>query len=574
MSIPKHALPIMGFVLLLLSGGVALAQAITVPETNAPGVVELIRDNRITATFCIIGLGLLLGSVRVFGISLGSSGVIFVAIAFGAWGAEMPSELGNFGLVLFVYCIGLAAGPGFFRAFHRQGPRLAKLSTLIVATGAVTTGLCAMWLGISAAMAAGVFAGAMTSTPGLAAALNVFEQMDPQLAPDVSVGYGIAYPFGVIGVVLFVQLLPRLLGRDIDEEARKLGSGDNEEKTIKRALIEVRNPSVFGRPIEEVRFVRVSHCQISRVLREGKLRPINPQVTFEEGMLVLAVGDEDHLQDLSDFLGRASDKPYIIDTESERLQVVATSRDVVGKKLRYLNLINSYGITISRIIRHDMGFVPDADTVIYRGDVLFAVGEPDQLQEFANFAGHRVRVLDETDLISLSVGVVAGVLLGVMPIVLPGGSTFQLGLAGGPMLVALLLSHFGGIGRIRGHMPRAARLLMTEIGLVFFLAYAGAQAGARFGQIIQSDGPLLLLMGALVTLVPMIAGYFYARFVLKLNFLETLGGTCGSMTSTPGLGAITNKTDSEIPTVSYAAAYPVALILMTLSAKLLVTLLR
>ena len=573
MKLLKHALPTVGLLFLLLSATAALAQAAGVPENNAPGIVELFRDNRITATFAIIGLGLLLGSIQFKGISLGSSGVIFVAIAFGAWGASLPSELGNFGLVLFVYCIGLAAGPGFFRAFSTQGPRLAKLSVLIVAAGAATTAACAVGFGVSAAMATGVFAGAMTSTPGLAAALGVFEQTAPQFAPDVSVGYGVAYPFGVIGVVLFVQLLPRLLGRDLDEEARKCGSGESGGKTITRALIEVHNPSVFGKAVHEVRFVRSSHCQISRVLRDGKMRPITPDIAFEEGMCILAVGDADHLQDLTDFLGRASDRPFLLDTESERLQIVATSREVVGKKLRYLNLINRYGITISRIIRQDIGFVPDADTVILRGDVLFAIGEPDHLQEFATLAGHRVRVLDETDLISLSVGIVAGVLLGVMPIMLPGGGTFQLGLAGGPMLVALLLGHFGGIGRIRGHMPRAARLLMTEIGLVFFLAHAGARAGERFIGILQSHGAVLLVMGALVTLVPMVAGYLYARFWLKLNFLQTLGGTCGSMTSTPGLGAITSKTDSEIPTVSYAAAYPVALILMTLSAKLLVSLL-
>ncbi len=560
------------FALLLLTFACAAAgfaaESETPPDEAPASLPRLLLDHPITAVFAVIGLGMLLGSVKIYGVSLGSSGVIFVAIVFGAFGCTLPKELGNFGLVLFVYCVGLSAGPSFFRAFFRSGAELAKLSVLVVASGAAVTVAFALLAGVPAALASGVFAGALTSTPGLAAALSLLND-----DPAASIGYGIAYPFGVIGVVLFVQLLPRLLRADLEAEGRKQAASDPDRARIQRMLIEVLNPSVMGRKVHEVPFVNASRCQISRVLQGERLVPIAPDSAFGQGMHVFAVGHEDRLRDLADFLGRRSDRRYYVDTASELMQVVATSPEVVGKSLRELNLINKFGITISRIVRQDIGFIPDADTLVQRADVLYAVGEPEHLKEFAAFAGHRTRVLDETDLISLSAGIIAGVLLGMTPVALPGMKPFTLGLAGGPLLVALVLGHFGGIGRIRGHMPRAARLLMTEAGLVFFLAAAGAKAGEGFLDVLRAHGPLLLFMGALVTTLPMAAGYVFARKVLKLSLLETLGGICGSMTSTPGLGALASHTDSDATAISYATAYPVALILMTVFAQIIVAVL-
>lgn len=538
-------------------------------QESAPASLwDLFLSHPIIAVFAIIGLGVLLGRVKVYGVSLGSSGVIFVAIVFGALGCVLPRELGNFGLVLFVYCVGLGAGPSFFRAFFRQGADLAKLSVVLLLAGAVSVILFAKLAGVSASLSSGIFAGALTSTPGLAAAMSVAQE--PAV---VSVGYGVAYPFGVIGVVLFVQLLPRILGYDLDAEGRKQAAKDPNRKRIERVLIEVHNPSLIGRRIHEVHFIDGSHCQVSRVLRGDRLVPISAETVFEDGQHVLAVGEEDRLQDIIDFLGHKSDRSYFLDSASQLMQVVVTSPEVVGKSLRELNLINEFAVTITRIVRHDVSFVPNKDTVVQRADVLYAVGEAPSLRSLAAFVGHRTRVLDETDLISLSLGIIAGVLLGMMPIALPGTRGFTLGLAGGPLLVALLLGHVGGIGRIRGHMPRAARIAMTEIGLVFFLASAGVKAGESFIEVVRLQGPILLLMGAIATTLPLLIGYVFARRVLKLSLLDTLGGICGGMTSTPGLGAITGKTDSEAPAISYATAYPVALILKTILVQFIIAVL-
>lgn len=537
------------------------------PVSPHRSLLDVIIGHPIVSVFVIIGLGLLIGRVRVYGVSLGTSGVIFAAIAFGALGASLPKELGNFGLVLFVYCVGLGAGPGFFRAFARHGVSFAKLSIVLVGTGALLVVLMAWLLGVPASLAAGVFTGALTSTPGLASALSALHD-----DPAVSIAYGIAYPYGVIGIVLFVQILPRVLGCDLEAESRK-HEANPARRRIHRALIEVQNPNVVGRRIHEVLFIGGSHCQISRVLMGDRLVPVNSETVFETGQHVLAVGEEDRLQDIIDFLGKRSDHRFFVDTASEFMQVVVTSTNVIGKTLRQLNLINKFGVTISRVIRNDVGFVPGPDAVIQRADVLYAVGEPASLKDFAEFAGHRARVLDETDLISLSVGIVAGVLLGMTPIALPGTKAVTLGLAGGPLLVALVLAHFGGIGRVRGHMPRAARLLLMECGLVFFLASAGSKAGHDFIPVLMSHGIQLVLMAVVVKTAALTVGYLFAARVLKLNILEALGGICGGMTSTPGLGALTSRVDSEVSTMSYATAYPVALILMTVFAQVVVALL-
>ena len=201
------------------------------------------------------------------------------------------------------------------------------------------------------------------------------------------------------------------------------------------------------------------------------------------------------------------------------------------------------------------------------------VGQTARLQKFTEFAGHRIRLLDETDLISLSIGILLGIAVGSLPIPLPGGARITLGLAGGPLLTALFLGHFGKVGKLKGHLPRPARLVLTEIGLSLFLAQAGVVAGGRFLGVLQEFGPSLLAMAAAVAIIPMATGYVFASKVLKLDLLQLLGGICGGMTSTPGMGAITEKTDSDIPAVTYAASYPVALIMVTIATQLLVMLL-
>ena len=270
----------------------------------------------------------------------------------------------------------------------------------------------------------------------------------------------------------------------------------------------------------------------------------------------------------ADFLGKKSDHRFFIDSDTYK-NVVITSPNVVGKSLKELDILPRFGLAASRITRYGVEFIPSDDTIFQTADILTVVGARENIVRFQEFAGHRRRVLNETDLVAVSVGIGAGILLGMVPIAFPGARGFTLGLAGGPLIAGLAMAHFGKISRIRGYIPPAARLMMMNLGLVLFLAGAGIHAGDRLPDIIQSQGVTLLVSALLVAFIPMVAGYVFARKVLKLDVLEALGGITGGMISTPGLGAVNDAVDSEVPAMSYAAVYPISLIFMTLSSQLI-----
>lgn len=534
------------------------------------GFVAYLREAPLVSLFLLLTLGLRLGRIEIAGLSLGTSAVLFVGLLFGHLHLPIPEGLGTFGLVLFVYAVGLNAGPGFFRAFVSQGRDLAKLAVVIVGLGAVATFVVAQAFELPAALAAGMMAGALTSTPGLAAASEALTSAGAVPGP-AAVGYGLAYPFGVIGVVLSVQLLPRLFKVDLD------GGGAAEatrEPRIVKVPVEVRNPAVFGKSVGELAPLSHLSAQVTRLLRHERLEPLTHDHVLAEGDVVLLVAGEDTVDLAVALLGeRREGLDVPIDTDRERAQVVVTNPDLFGRALGELHFRSKYGVTISRIVRYELAFVPSSETRLRPGDQVFAVGPPEGIYRFMADAGHRSRALHETDLVSLAAALLLGLLLGVTPVLLPGGETFKLGLAGGPLLVGLLLGHFGRIGALNGYVPRAARSMMGELGLALFLTQAGVAAGRGFMETVEAQGLLLFVAGAIVTLVSMFGGLVVAVRFMKLDWLRALGGICGGMTSTPGIGAITQRTESDLPVVSYAAAYPVALVLMSTSAQIIVSLL-
>jgi len=549
-------------VVVLLSA--AAAFAFGGPTTDS--TLHILLGNKLLALLIVVTLGLLLGRVQVAGLSLGSSGVIFTALAMGHFGYEIPSGIGGLGLAVFVYCIGLTAGPRFFRLFVQAGKPLALICVALVGVGAATAGGLSLLLGLPADMSAGLFAGALTSTPGLAAAMEALPE-----GSQVAVGYGVAYPFGVIGVVLFVQLLPRLLRVDLRQLGADIQSQETEDLKIVRVLVEVCNPAVIGKPLSALKIISESNCQVARIMKDDRLAPLHTAPTLEKGQRLLLIAQACRLPPIVDLLGRRDDRSaFLLDIEGQSMHTVVSSPNVVGKCLDELKLRARFGVTVTRIVRHDLEFVPKRGEKIEYGDMLNVVGEREALDAFAAFAGHRAKTFDETDLISLGVGIISGVLLGMVHMSL-GATSFSLGMAGGPLLVALLLGHFGHIGPIKGHLPAAARMLMTEVGLVLFLASAGVTAGRDLEVVIRAHGLTLCVVSGLVVLAPMVLGFVLSHFMFRMNLLQILGVVCGGMTSTPGLGLVTARTDSSVPVVSYAAAYPVALIVMTVFAKVLVS---
>ena len=530
---------------------------------------QLLLDQPLIALFTTIAVGLLLGRFSIKGIRLGSSGVLFIALLGGHLGYSIPSGVGTLGLILFVYCVGIGAGGRFFASVARDGATLAKLAFIIVATGGAITWIGAKWMDLPADLAAGIFAGALTSTPALAASAESFASP----APGVSIGYGIAYPVGAIGVVLFVQLLPRLLKYDLNAIAATKPENLEDEEAVSHVLVEVTNQNLFGKIIATSGITHFNACQISRVYKDNQLVPLKYDDSYAEGQLLLLVGKAREIGLAIDYIGAKSNQPFHLDTENERRQVLVTDRAIAGKSIEELAPLKNYSVTITRITRLGLTFVPNASTKIEVNDQIIAVGLSTDLARFAKAVGHRSNAIDSTDLLSLSAGLSLGIILGLTPFAFPGGTPVTLGLAGGPLIVALLLGHFGKVGNIVGHIPRPTRMLLQDLGLVFFLAHAGIQGGQAFYVTFTEYGPSLLFLSALVTLLPLLIAWWVARRCFKLDPLQSLGGICGGMTSTPALGALTDKTDSQSPVVSYASAYPIALIVMILLAKSLIGLL-
>ncbi len=528
--------------------------------------LQVLFANPVFALFAVIGSGLLLGRVQIGGIELGSSMVLFTALVAGHFGVELAPLAGQVGLVLFVYCVGIGAGGRFFRALAREGSALAKLSIIITVVAALLTFGFARLLNLPADLATGIFAGALTSTPALASADEALRSLD---LPNLVIGYGISYPFGVIGVVLFVQLMPRFLRWRMSEE----GPAAPTEVKIRNALVEVTNANLVGQLIVGSSLSERHHCQISRVVRGDRLSPITPDDVFTLGQRVMVVGEDGALEDVIDLLGKRVTGDYAYDTERERRRLVLTNRHEAGRPLRELNFTGRYGVIVTRVSRLGITFVPHGSTVIERNDIVTAVGTEAALATFAEAIGHRDSQIDVTDLVSLTVGLALGVLLGMIPFSLPGSPSITLGMAGGPLLAGLLLGHFGRVGNIIGYIPRPTRNLLAELGLVLFLADAGIKGGGRLVETVGQYGVMVFVMGLAITLLPMLVAIPLARHWLKLSPLQTLGGICGGMTSTPALGAITAKTDSQTPIIGYATAYPVALVIMTVLAKLLVSVL-
>lgn len=529
-------------------------------------------NNPTFVLFAILALGLALGKISVKGISLGSSGVLFVALAAGHFQLKVPAGVTEIGTALFVYCVGLGVGNRFFASLRSKGSKLVLLALVVVGLAWGTAYLACLLFGIDSAIGAGLFAGACTSTPGLAAAVEALQSSSGDTSA-VNIGYGVAYPFGVIGVVLFVQLLPRLLKQNIDAEPEPSDVRKDPAKIITR-VVSVNHPNIIGKKISAFMEEGIFQCRITRVLRHNALVPLSPDDVFSSGMEVLVVGAREQVNHDALLIGVVDEKAPISNRfADETSEVIMLEPKMSNKTLRELDTLTRYGIIISRITRLGVTFVPTSDTEIIRNDVLMVVGAPGDIKQFKIACKHRCTAIDAADILSLAAGVALGILVGKITVGGgPDSDGFSLGMAGGPLIVALILGHFGHIGPVAGYMPRNSRILLMELALMLFLAGAGISGGATLVATLQAQGVTMFLVGVAITIVPLFAGYVVARKFLHMSLPEALGGICGSMTSTPALGAITAKTDKQAPVISYATAYPAALILMAVLAKLLISL--
>ncbi|MCI0491385.1 MAG: hypothetical protein L0Z07_00440 [Planctomycetes bacterium] len=530
-------------------------------------LTSLLNQQPLLTLAIVIALGQLLGNFEFYGIMLGTSGILFVAMALGHLGIHLPEVLGDVGVALFVYAVGLQAGPHFLRTIRRHGWSFLLLALVTLAAAWGADYVFSKLYGLEAALATGIYAGALTSTPALAASLQAVND------PNISVGFGVAYPFGVIGVILFVQLVPRLLRIDLREEAIA-AKADNGLPAVEVAWIAITNPQANGKTIRDIETMRLSDAVISRVYDQFVAMPAQANTHLYEGQHVRVVGTEAELRKMEMLLGPRAEgfqEPRSVITSGT---LVVTEDAICGKTLAQLRFRERYGVTITRIWRDDFEFVPSGNTALEFGDEIRIVGDSADCQRVTEAVGLRPERLNETRFLPLGAGLLAGLAVGSMPIHLPGGLTVQLGMAGGPLLAGLIAGHFGRIGSVSFRMPVAARMFMNELGLVLFLGNAGMIAGKNFLSVVRDNGPGLLLAAVLVTAVPLFVAYLLARYGFRWDALTSLGSICGAMTCTPGLGAVTKLADSSAPAAAYVAVYPVALLTVSLLAPLLGAALR
>ena len=537
--------------------------------------MQIFLLNQMMVLFAILAIGSWLGQLSLRGISLGAAGVLFVALLFGHFGLSVPKEIMELGLLLFVYAVGLQAGPRFFRTFRKHGIQYVVIALVSIGTGVLTTVAVAYWLKLPYPLASGLYTGAMTCTPALAAAIDVIERIDPGNSATVSVGYGIAYPLSMIGVVLLIQFLPRLLHRDLRlEEKRWTEEKRQESPGLEAKQYRITNPNCEGKTVSEINPHRMTKANISRIKHGEQVFAARPNISLHLGDVVMVVGAPEELDKIQLLLGEETQERMDVNVDVLSVDVEVTEDSITGKKLAQMRLWESYTVVITRIRRQGVEITPTGNVTLEMGDNLHVVGDSTAVEAFVSLVHGRPRKAEETNMLPFLVGLLLGVALGSMPINLPNGLQVKLGNAGGAFLVSLLVGHFGGIGPLRLYVPPAAKNLSRELGLMLFLAGAGTSAGAQFVQVLQQQGIGLLAGGALIAILSALAGLALMHLFYRMNLLATMGSLTACMTNPPGLGAANAQTEADLPTLSYASVYPVALIFKIVLAQLLVQILR
>jgi putative transport protein len=508
---------------------------------------------------CIVAaIGLGVGSIGLRGVRLGTAGVLFVGIFCGQLGMQIDERIlefvRDFGLILFVYTIGLQVGPGFFSSLKSQGLQLNALAAGVVLLGGLIAASLRLVFRFSIPAVAGIFSGATTNTPSLAAAQAVLQNLKDQPSSNadlLGMAYAVAYPFGIIGIILTMLLIKRVFHIDaetdrIDDRAVK----DSEDRTPDYVDLEVTNPNVDGVGVGNLPLASEMGIVFSRLYRDGVVNVPSDDSVIHTGDIVRLVGPKAKLAEFEKVIGRRS----ALDLRSVPSQVTTehlyvTKGTVIGKSLSDLHFDHSYGVVVTRVTRAEVEFAARDNVRLQFGDLLFVVGSKSGVMKVADLVGNKPKALDHPHVLPVFVGILLGVILGSAPIVLPGIPVpVRLGLAGGPLVVALVLSQIGRAGPLIWYLSPGANFVLRELGIVLFLACVGLKSGRRFMEVlISGNGVYWMVAGAVLTLVPLLLAGLLARVVLRLNFSTICGVLAGSMTDPPALAFAGTITKSDQP---------------------------
>ncbi|TBL65131.1 putative transporter [Hafnia paralvei] len=529
-------------------------------------------------------LGLWIGNWRIYGVGLGIGGVLFGGIVVGHFAqsydlslnGDMLHFIQEFGLILFVYTIGIQVGPGFFSSLRVSGLRLNGFAILMVVLSGIVTALVHKIFDVPLPVILGVFSGAVTNTPALGAGQQILTDLgsDPALVDKMGMGYAMAYPFGICGILLVMWILRLLFRISVDAEAKDFDSKNGLKHELLQTMnISVRNPNLAGLPIRDVPIINSDEIVCSRLKRGEHLMVPMPNTILELGDLIHLVGQRQDLENARLVIGDQVDTSLSTrGTELQVSRVVVTNEKVLGKKIRDLNLKQKYDVVISRLNRSGIELVASSNASLQFGDILNLVGRPESIDQVADIVGNAQQKLQQVQMLPVFIGIGLGVLLGSIPLFIPGfPAALKLGLAGGPLVVALILGRIGSIGKLYWFMPPSANLALRELGIVLFLSVVGLKSGGNFiDTLVNGDGVSWIGYGILITAIPLLTAGILARAMAKMNYLTICGMLAGSMTDPPALAFANGlHPTSGAAALSYATVYPLAMFLRIMSPQLL-----
>lgn len=526
----------------------------------------------------ISALGLALGRISIYGVSLGVTFVFFAGIAAGHFGLSIDPQMLNFaesfGLIIFVYALGLQVGPGFFGSFRKGGMTLNLLAVAVIMVGTVMTLAFHYVTGVSLPDMVGILSGAVTNTPALGAAQQTLKQMHID-AGDPALGCAVTYPLGVIGVILAIIVLRKLFPRRTAETIPV----DDRNKQAFIAEFQVCNPGIFGKNIKEVGRLITHRFVISRLWREGKVTIPTGDTLLQEGDHLLVITTEAEEEALKILFGEEENVDWnkkdidwnAIDSQLISQRIVVSRSGINGKKLGTLRLRNTYGINITRIYRAGVQLLATPELVLQLGDKLTVVGEAAAIANVEKVLGNRIVSLKEPNLIAVFIGIMLGLALGAIPFAIPGVSfPVKLGIAGGPIIVGILMGAFGPRLHMITYTTRSANLMLRGLGLSLYLACLGLDAGVHFFEtVFRPEGILWVLLGFAITFVPVVLVAILALKLMKIDFGSLAGMLCGSMANPMALNYVNATVEGDNPAVSYATVYPLAMFIRVILAQLI-----
>ncbi|UEO19496.1 putative transporter [Escherichia coli] len=532
-------------------------------------------------------VGLFIGNVKFRGIGLGIGGVLFggiivyhfVSQAGMTLSSDMLHVIQEFGLILFVYTIGIQVGPGFFASLRVSGLRLNLFAVLIVIIGGLVTAILHKLFDIPLPVVLGIFSGAVTNTPALGAGQQILRDLGTpmEMVDQMGMSYAMAYPFGICGILFTMWMLRVIFRVNVETEAQQHESSrTNGGALIKTINIRVENPNLHDLAIKDVPILNGDKIICSRLKREETLKVPSPDTIIQLGDLLHLVGQPADLHNAQLVIGQEVDTSLSTKGTDLRVErVVVTNENVLGKRIRDLHFKERYDVVISRLNRAGVELVASGDISLQFGDILNLVGRPSAIDAVANVLGNAQQKLQQVQMLPVFIGIGLGVLLGSIPVFVPGFPTaLKLGLAGGPLIMALILGRIGSIGKLYWFMPPSANLALRELGIVLFLSVVGLKSGGDFvNTLVNGEGLSWIGYGALITAVPLITVGILARMLAKMNYLTMCGMLAGSMTDPPALAFANNlHPTSGAAALSYATVYPLVMFLRIITPQLLAVL--